>query len=218
MMRSLVPLSVAVSSVVGLVAPALAGGGDPPNPAPWTAPALIPVVGLNAAGVPDPVGEIAIVARDIANNPIPGVPVVIDFSGCSEVRLSADPHDPDAVVDCVQRTVRKATDAAGVVRFRVVGCSVAVPGTPGSPWSCARIYGDGALVASPSVAIYDLAGCDGLNPGDLAAWLADFYMVSPSRIDYDGSGAVGPADLSRWLAVFFAAGSVSNCGAVGRCP
>jgi len=192
--------------------------GGVPSPANWIVPALIPVVGEDPNGVPDPRGEIHIVARDLANNPMPGVEVVIDFSVCTELRLCADPRDPDAIVDCAAHRVRKLTDANGEVRFRIVGCSSGAPGTPGSPANSARIYGDGVLEASPSVAIYDLVGCNGASAADLSAWLDDFFNGwNPARGDYDGSGQIGPADLGLWLKTFFAAGSLANCASGGPC-
>jgi hypothetical protein len=183
-----------------------------PGPLNWDVPSLIPVVGHDANGVPDPRGEIRIVVRDFANLPVGGVVVVLDFSNCAELSLCADPHDPDATVNCAARTVTKVSAANGEVRFRVVGCSTAAPGGPGSGNNCARIYGDGVLAAFPTVAIYDLTGCDGLAPADLAAWLTDF-LAGPGNLgrdDYDGSGSTGPADLSPWLEAFFDAQSVEN--------
>jgi hypothetical protein len=150
---------------------------------------------------------------------MPGVLVTIDFSGCTDMRLSADPHDPQAIVNCAAQTVSKFTDAQGIVRFRVVGGSVGVPGTPGSPRNSAHVYGDGTLEASPEVAIYDLTNFDGLGAADLSAWLADFFDgFDPERCDYDGSGAMGANDLSFWLKAFFAAQSTGNCGTAGHCP
>ena len=189
-----------------------------PSPGNWTIPALIPVAGHDANGQPDPQGEIEIIIRDLANNPVPNSVVTLDFSNCAEVRLCADPHDPAAFVNCATRSVFKVTNVNGSVRFRVVGCSAGIPGQAGSGPACARVYADGVLAASPSVTIHDLADCDGLRACDLGAWLTDFFGgLNPARGDYDGSGFMGPADLGQWLGVFFADGSLANCSNGGPC-
>jgi hypothetical protein len=195
-----------------LLIAAPARGGEVPSPSNSTVPSLIPVIGFNAGGVADPIGEVTVVHRDLANNPIAGALIRFDFSACTEMRLCADPHDPDAVVGCAQRTVSKITDANGVARFRVVGWSVAAPGTPGAAYNAAKIYADGVQLGSPSVAIYDLTGANGLTSADLSAWLTDFFSGSePARGDYSNTGSpLGPADLSRWLTAFFANGSILN--------
>lgn len=214
--RVLVASALALAAVCSVPSTSLAGFPEPAN---WTTPALIPVVGHDANGVPDSRGGILIVARDLANLPMPGVLVELDFSACTELQLCADPHDPDATVDCGARRVHKFTDQNGEVRFRVIGCSSAVPGTPGASYNCAQILGDGELKASPSVAIYDLTGCNGLGPADLSAWLDDFFGgLDPARADYDGTGSpLGPSDLALWLKAFFDAGSIANCSNGGPC-
>ena len=214
-MRFVRPLLLWIALALWLATVARAGLPEPSN---WLVPALIPVVGHDAAGNPDRRGEVLIVARDLANTPVPGVQVVLDFGNCAEVRLCSDPHDPDAVVDCARGTIAKITDANGEVRFRVVGCSIGIPGTPGSGYSCARIYGDGVLQTFAAAAIYDLVGCNGLAPPDLSAWLADFFgPYNPARADYDGSGYVGASDFSLLLLAFFAAESIANCAGSGPC-
>ena len=215
--QALVLLSLALAA--NFLAPAPAFSSHP-SPANSTMPAMIPVVGHAAGGGADPVGEVLAVVRDIANAPVPGAVVIIDFSACTDLRLCSDPHDPDAVVDCVNRTVTKVAGPNGDVRFRIVGCSIRVPGEPGNGFNCARIYANGVLHASPTVAIYDLVGCDGLNASDLSAWLSDFFFVNfpgPASADYDNSGQADPNDLSLWLTAFFGAGSVANCSTGGAC-
>jgi hypothetical protein len=79
------------------------------------------------------------------------------------------------------------------------------------------IFGNGVLIASPSVSSFDLDGSGGVGAGDLSVWLSDFGTGQPyERSDYDGDGQVSAADLSEWLAVFGAGGSTLSCGAI--CP
>ena len=214
-MRTLLVVSCFAALTCGFVSPVRAGLPPYSNS---TIPAMIPVVGRDPNGVPDPIGEVTVVVRDFANNPIEGAMVVLDFSACTELRICADAHVAGVFVDCPTRTVRRLSDAAGRAVFRVVGWSTAVPGTPGAPHNSGKIYADGVLLGSVSVAIYDL-DAHGLSPSDLSAWLADFFSGNnPARDDYDGTGLVTAGDLGKWLGAFFAAGSITNCSPDGSCP
>src|SRR5262249_30680712 len=115
--------------------------------------------------------------------------------------------------------VRRLTDANGTAIFRIMGWSTAVSSTPGAPYNSGRVYGDGVLLSSPSIAIYDLDG-HGLGPSDLSSWLGDFFGGNnPARGDYDGTGSpLGPNDLSKWLTAFFRSGSIQMCMPEGTCP
>lgn len=181
-------------------------------------PACIAVTGHDASGVSDPIGEFTVVERDLANQPVRNGLIVVDFSGVTELRLCTDDHDPNEIVDCGTRTVRRFTDANGVARFRVTGWSVATPGTPGTSWNGGKIFADGVLLGSPSASIYDLDK-SGLSAGDLSAWLADFFSGNnAARDDYDCSGGLGANDLATWLSAYFANGSLANCSPAEACP
>lgn len=184
----------------------------------WSIPSQILVVGEDANGVADPLGEFTVVIRDIVGQPVGGVLVIVEFANCSDVRLAVDQRDPDAILNCGNRSVAKTTDGNGTVRFRIVGSSSASPGGPGSPTGCAAIYADGILGGNPRVAILDLAGSDGLAPADISAWLDDFFgPYQPERADYDGNQVLGAGDLSKLLDAFFAAGSTTNLQGGGAC-
>jgi hypothetical protein len=189
-----------------------------PGPINATVPAMIPIVGHDAAGVPDPIGEFTVSVRDLANNPVAGAAIVIDFSQCTELRLCASDHDPNVIVDCANRRVMRTADASGTARFRVMGWSTAGPAGPGAPYNSAHIFADGVLLNHPSVAIHDL-DTGGLGAQDLSRWLADFFSgQNLARDDYDATQTVGVSDLSMWLKAYFAAGSPANCSPEGPCP
>lgn len=187
-----------------------------PSPANSTAPATIALVGATAGVPAHGLGAFEVIIRDLANNPLPGVTVTVDLSNATEMHLCADVTDPDAVTDCVHSRVSKRTDAAGSVRFTLLG------GSDGAPVSRAarnagRIDWNGTLVAMPNVVAYDLDGVNGVGINDLSVWLEDFGGgLNPGRGDYDGSGAVGVNDLSLWLAVFGSGSCLESCGV--RCP
>ena len=214
-MRSLFVVACLATLACGFIPAASAGVPSPPNA---TFPRCIGIMGHNAGGIPDPLSEFVVTFRDLANNPVTGAMVVIDFSACTELRLCSDDHNPNIFVDCPTRTVRSLTNANGVATFRVMGWSVATSGTPGSPYDSAKVFADGLLLGSSTVQIFDLDK-NGLGAGDLGSWLGDFFSGNnPARGDYDCSGTLGAADLGEWLGRYFASGSTANCSPEGPCP
>ena len=189
-----------------------------PGPTNSSVPACIGIMGHNGSGVLDPLSQFTVIHRDLANNPIAGAMIVIDFSAVGELRLCADDHDPNVIVDCAARTVSRLTDANGVATFRIAGWSLAAPATPGSPYNDGKIFANGILLGSPTIQIYDLDR-NGLGASDLSFWLSDFFSGNnAARGDYDCTGSLGAGDLSRWLTVYFASGSSANCSPEGPCP
>jgi hypothetical protein len=206
---SLIAFALLSLSTVGARA-GLPGLGDSITPT------AIRLVGASG-GIPDAVaGQFEVVARDNANNPINGLSVVIDISNCADLVICADQMDPDALTNCAAKKVRKFTNAAGEVTFTMLGGSSGA-GNASSLAHSARIFGNGALMGTPSVSSFDLDGTGGVGAGDLSVWLGDFGSgMNWARSDYDGSGTVGAADLSEWLAVFGSSGSAQSCAV--SCP
>lgn len=191
---------------------------DVPSPSNSTTPHCISVLGYDASGVLDPIGEFTVIERDLANQPIRNGLIVVDFSDCPELRFCADQHQPGVIVHCPTRTVRRFTDANGRATFRVAGWFVPTPPPPDTPYNSAKIFADGVLFGRPSIQIYDLDG-NGLGAADLSLWLADLFSGNnPPRGDYDCSGSLGASDLSQWLTVYFANGSPANCSPAEVCP
>lgn len=185
-----------------------------PSAANSTAPTMIRLVGATAAFADTADGQFLVVVRDLVNNPKNGSNVVVDFSGCPDIQVCADQLDPNAVVFCSAKTVRKFTDANGSVQFTILGSST---GPAVSIGGCAKIFASGALLRTPSVAAFDLDGAGGVGAGDLSIWLADFGSgMAWARSDYDGSGTVGAGDLSLWLEVFGSGRSPQSCST--SCP
>ena len=195
MTRLAVRIATALTTFA-LLAPAAARADLPPaNNS--TFPAFIRLVG-SKAGVPDVAGgHFAVVVRDLANNPVPNSAVIVDLSGCADIRLAVDQLDPALVVNCSQRTVTGHTNAAGVADFTVLGDSFG-PAVSGA--NCAKLYADGVLLGSVTVAAFDLDGAQGVSIGDLSVWLADLGTLTyRGRDDFDGNGLVSVGDLSVWL-------------------
>jgi len=187
-----------------------------PSQALSTIPSLIRVVGSRAGVGDEALGRFTVVVRDFANNPVPNASVAIDFSTSPDVRLCPDQLDLGALVNCADKVVRKYTDHQGVVSFTILGRSNGATGAE-SRAPAARMYCNGMLFGTPSVAVYDLDGANGLGAGDLTAWLTDFASGTAwCRSDYDGSGDIGANDLADWLAEF-ASGASLESGAAS-CP
>jgi hypothetical protein len=186
------------------------------------APGLITLVGLGADGSADPLGSFTVDVRDFNNVPQQNSRVVLDFSGCPDIRVCADQRDPSVTVDCVAHTLMKLTDVNGQATFSVVGCAANLGGSPGSTGPSLNVYADGVFVGSPGcagahrVATLDQNG-GGVTAEDLSLFLEDYFSgQNYARSDYNGDGIVGGNDLSLWLAAFFAGGSAVSGGV--PCP
>ena len=217
-------LRCAAFAVAALLSFASAALANVPSAANSTVPDIIRLVGNNA-GVPDPgllsavppaPASFTIVVKDLANNPINGASVVVDLSLCGDLNICSDQLDPNALVNCGAKTTRKFTDVTGSVTFIVLGGSNG-PGGAVELHNAGRIFANGTLLRSPTVAAYDLDGQLGIGAADLSAWLGDFANGSAyGRSDYDGDGSTGAGDLSLWLGEFAGGNSTSSCAVA--CP
>lgn len=209
-MRRTTPIALATLGLLW-AAPALA---DVPSPMNHTIPGHVVLVGRGAAG-PDSVnGHVYCVIRDLASNPIPGAVVTFDFSAFSDLRIASDQHDPRVTVNCAQRSVSGVTDANGRVNFTILG---ACTGGPPSPRQSLRIYADGVILGSPTVAVLERDGFPGLTLTDLSIWAADWFSgLELERADLDGTGGVNALDLSVWGRAWFGGNNAMDVGSL--CP
>lgn len=138
-----------------------------------------------------PMGDMpfTLVVRDVANNPIGGSLVVLDFSQCAGAFLCPQrPTDP-YVVDVPTRTLRMTTNAAGSVTF-----PARVGGT--CPAGGVRVTADGVLLK-----LYALASPDQNGNGvavtivdvDDAIFMAKLGTLDPTA-DFDCDGDVDVYD------------------------
>lgn len=197
-MRPITRCASFLALVAFTVSPAFAGV---PNPVNWTIPSHVTLVGLGPAGPDSAVGHVTCVIRDLANNPMPGSVVTLDFSACTDIAIADDQRDPRLFADCSARCVSAVTDVNGIARFTVIGAGTA---GPIHPPSALRVYADGYYAGSPSVAVFERDGAGGLTLADLAFWTVDlFSATNPERSDLNGSLYVDIADLSVWAAAYF---------------
>lgn len=201
-----------VVSSVGLLAAAPVRA-DLPSPANWSVPTHINLVGTNGV-LPAPAGQFEVIARDLANNPIPGADVVLDLSGVPDLHFCADQADPAFTIQCLQRTIGKHTDAQGRVTFVIAGGG---NGPAVSAAGSARIYGDGVLLTNGlMLSAYDIDGVSGVSGNDFSQWLDAFGGAYTQRGDFDGSGALGGNDLSVLLQAYGSGDQVQSCATA--CP
>jgi len=215
-MTGLVRKATLLTTAAGLLIASAAMAGVP-SPAQSTVPACIKLVG-SKANVPDPHGLFTVVVKDLAGNPINNASVVIDISGCTDLRLYSNQLDAGANVNCPAKRTQKFADATGTVTFIVLGESR--PGVGVTLQGAGKIFANGTQLGSPTVSAFDLnGGGNGVEITDLSLWLQDFGSPGNppfGRSDFDCSGSVGINDLSQWLAEFGFTTSID--GGQANCP
>jgi len=155
-----------------------------PSPANSTLPACMALC---------PLGDLSftVTVRDLANNPIAGSTVVIDFSGCPNGAYICPQRPGDVyVIDLPTRTIRMVTPASGTVTFpaRIGGVG---------PAGCAKVFADGVPLRSYALASPDQNGngvAVSIVDVDDVLFAAKLGTVDPTA-DFDCSGgAVDAAD------------------------
>lgn len=180
-MRSLLPLILGPA----LLAAASAGAQviGVPSPGNSTTPACMALC---------PMGDLSftVVVRDLANDPLAGSTVVLDFSQCPGAFLCTSPHPDPYVIDPVARRLSANTNGAGSVTFpaRVGGT-----GGPGS----VRVFADGVFLRSYALASPD-QDANGvvlsfLGSQDDPLFAARLGTTDPTA-DFDCDGDVDDAD------------------------
>jgi hypothetical protein len=177
------PLALSVLLVLG----AAVAHADVPSAATSTKPPGLLLAG-HTGSTADPLASETFVIRHVSGTPMFGAVVTIDFSACSDVRLSADALEPGFFLDCAHKMIRGTTDQNGRVTFRIVGAASgsAARALP----ACAAVFADGVLFPSLSASAFDLDGSGGVNGLDLSiAAQAAFSRTSTARSDFDFDGA-----------------------------
>ena len=119
-----------------------------------------------------PYGDLAytVVVRDLANNPVTSSQVLLDFSNCTAFHLCPPP---------APQTYSQVTDAQGVTTFHVKGGGGCANGV--------RVYADGVLLASPSVASPDQDGNLFVSGPDQVALAAKTATDPTADLNCDGT-------------------------------
>jgi hypothetical protein len=94
----------------------------------------------NAADSTEVKSKLTVTVRDIGNNPIAGVPVVLDFSACApEVKISGTQKYHAQTAGCATATVQGYSTANGTVSFVVIG---GITTRTSHAAGCAKVYAD----------------------------------------------------------------------------
>ena len=217
-MKSFRPALILATLLAGHASPACADclfgppGGDDSD-----VPCGITLVGTHS-GVPDPRGEFLVIIRDLAQNPVEGCEVSIDFQRCFDTQVSLDQPWPGLSVECVAGApsyaiVRGTTDANGTVVFRIVGGARNTgSGRPAGGLKSARGFVNGFDITTPvggvNVAAYDQNSSGGANPADIALMLSDAFSPGlEGRSDFNCSNTINPVDVSMMLQASLQGGS-----------
>ena len=133
--------------------------------------------------------HVVVVVRDLANNPVAGALVDLEFADCPGAFLCAQRPNYGYTVDPVTRTVRMIADASGTADFPLhVGGVCAAGGV--------RLFANGVFFASYALASPDQNG-DGVVIGlfgtDFPTYNSKVGTTDPTA-DFDCSGSVNDDD------------------------
>ena len=189
-----------------------------PSPADSDIPCGINLVTtVSGAADPHPFGTVTIVVRDVAQNPIPGSSVVIDFNSCTpDIRVCSVQPAGGVTADCSGTVgeINAVTDGAGTVVLRIVGGANNTGGSPAAGFKCATVFADGVNLGTVNVGAYDENGGTGVNPADISVWLPDSFDVDfEGRSDFNCTNSVNPADLALLLGASLGGQSFNSCSA-----
>lgn len=143
------------------------------------------ILGDIADGTVDPACEKQLLIRDGSATPLANYVIRLDFSNCyagGDIRLCSTQTFPGLTLDCALHTVSAATNASGIVVFRILGYSNVLAtnaGPTGAGEGCAVIWADNVPLGSYSVATPDLNGA--APGGDLGVWGSDVVEFCQSR-------------------------------------
>lgn len=202
--------------------------GDCDNNVATTDPCINVVGGTTPLGVsagPDPAGQLSITIRDFSNLAMPGIPVRIDFSGCTDVKICQSTNGVlGQVVDCVLNFVENTTDGSGIALFNIYGGGSNLGNSPGAQFPCAQVFADGTPMGALTAIVFDqdgvLSGGNGMDGADISAALTDLNSGNYyGRSDYSPDGAIDGVDISEALTYLNLGASSVGCPASpGYCP
>jgi len=161
--------------------------------------------------------KIIVTVRDVSNNPIAGVPVVLDFSGCTgDVKVgNFQSFHQIATNSCAGVTVLGYSTTNGTATFTIVGGRT---GSVAHAAGCAKVYADSYLLASLGVGTFDQTNSGGFTLADISFfWVDANGGLNPDRSDVDGNGFVTLADVGNAWVVNGHASSFNTSSAV-LCP
>ncbi len=207
-------LKTALLAAVSLLVAGVGWAGQKPHWANSTKPTSINTTGHTNA--PDPAGAVIYIIRDAINFLIINAEVVLDFTFCTDIRLSQTISGTTTTTTCASKSVTGTTDELGRIVINVVaGGNGSLP--PRNDFACVIVRVNSVPFPHIPAASFDRDGLNGVGSGDLALVIWDFINhPTAGRSDFDNSGTVSAADLSILTQVFIQ-GSSALSGAP-YCP
>jgi len=200
-----------------------------PSPADSDIPCGINLV-ATVSGAADPKGLFTITVRDVAQNPIPGSSVVIDFDACvaagnvQDIRLCSVQPAPGVTATCTSPVgeISAVTNGSGSVTLTIVGNAQNVGAAPAAGFNCATVFADGVNMGTINVGTFDEDGSAGYL-ADGSSWKEDYKAsINPpfpsiGRSDFDCDGQL-LADLAVWFQVYKDIGASNSTSCTANCP
>ena len=191
-------------SAVGLVVAGAATAGVPSS-GNSTKPSYVLTTGYT--NPPDPVGLGQYIIRDGSNVVVPNAEAVLDFTLCTDIRLSQNISGATTTTTCASKRVTGNTDGLGVLNFNVVAGSNG-NAAPRATNACIAVTVNSVPFPNISAAAADRDGAGGVASGDFSAVIFDFVnFPAAGRSDLDNTGAVASGDLSKLVSIFVAGAS-----------
>ena len=182
-------------------------------------------------------GDFLVTVRDFSNAIIAGATVVVDFSGCSDIRIACDQlNGVTGQTFLAGKKVSGTTNASGQFTFKIQGAATGTT-TVGNVTSagtnagvpCAQVYADGVpLTPALIVAAYDInggaGGSAGVTAADASLVVAEVLKIAlggtaRARDDYNNTNTVTASDSSISTSMALQAGLGTGSQVTGPyCP
>jgi hypothetical protein len=140
----------------------------------------------------------SITVRDAANNPVANSVVVLNFTGCTGgVGPKLSTNQPlGMTLNAGAKTISAATNASGVVVFKICGASNNTVPNGSEPLNCVSVSADGVPLGTFSCATFDENGDGDINGSDTGLFANDRFGIYRNRSDYNKDNVVTGPDTS----------------------
>jgi hypothetical protein len=156
---------------------------------------------------PDAAGNVLYVIRDAANAVVANAEVVLDFTACTDVKLSQNINGNGGVTTCGSKRITGTTNGLGVLTLSSVGGGNGNL-APRATHDCVLVTVNSQPFPNINAATFDRDGVGGVGAGDFSLVSFDFVNnPSAGRSDFDNSGTVGAGDFSLIIPIFVNGGS-----------
>jgi len=168
----------------------------------------------NSADSTEVNSKLTVTVRDIGNNPIAGVPVVLDFSACTpEIKIGGTQKYHAQTAGCATATVQGYSTTNGTVSFVVIG---GISTRTSHATGCAKVYADSYLLGSVNVGAFDQNDLAGMTLADVSFFWGD-NGSSAERSNVNDSAAAPTVTLADVSFAWGANGKFNTSGSP-LCP